>query len=211
MRSESQKSSEHALGELQAEMQACRRCLEAGFSVKPGAVFSGSASARFMIVGQAPGVTECQTKRPFNGSSGQRLFEWLAEAGLDESAFRMTQYLTAVTKCYPGRASNGKGDRAPTRAEQELCAPFLDQELAVIHPQVIVPVGSIAVRRFLGQTRLTEVVGTVITGIGGRRIVPLPHPSGVNLWLNRPENQERVKRALTQLRGLAEGVGSIGL
>ncbi len=185
-------------------MRACRRCVEAGFSVALGAVFSGPASAWLMIVGQAPGATECETKRPFNGSSGQRLFGWLAEAGWDESAFRATQYLTAITKCYPGRSSNGKGDRAPTRAEQELCAPYLKAELALVQPRVIVPVGSMAVRRFVGQTRLVDVVGSVIAQSDGRLIVRLPHPSGVSLWLNRPENQERVRRALAHLQDLKQ-------
>jgi uracil-DNA glycosylase len=183
-------------------MRACRQCLEAGFSVTPGAVFSGPASARLMIVGQAPGVTECETGRPFNGSSGQRLFEWLAESGWDESTFRAAQYMTAITKCYPGRSPNGKGDRAPTRAEQKLCAPYLKQELALVEPDVVVPVGSMAVRRFLGRVRLADVVGTVVEGNEGRLVVPLPHPSGVNLWLNRSENQQRVAEALAHLQRL---------
>ncbi len=183
-------------------MRACRQCLEAGFSVTPGAVFSGPASARLMIVGQAPGVTECETGRPFNGTSGQRLFEWLAEAGWDEAAFRATQYITAITKCYPGKSPNGKGDRAPTRAEQKLCALYLKQELGLVQPEIVVPVGSMAVRRFLGQVRLSDVVGDVIEGSGGRFIVPLPHPSGVNLWLNRRNNQERVAQALAHLQRL---------
>lgn len=157
-----------------------------------------------MIVGQAPGVTECETGRPFNGSSGQRLFDWLVEAGWGESAFRATQYMTAITKCYPGKSPNGKGDRAPTRAEQRLCAPYLKQELALVQPEVVVPVGSLAVRRFLGAVRLTDVVGTVMEGSEGRLIVPLPHPSGVNLWLNRPENQARVTEALAHLQQLRE-------
>ena len=191
-----------ALRELQAEMKACLRCLEAGFSVTPGAVFSGNLSAGLMIVGQAPGSTECETGRPFSGPSGQRLFDWLAQAGWGEERFRATQYMTAVTKCYPGRSPSGKGDRAPTRAEQKLCAPYLDQELALVRPQVVVPVGGMAVRRFLGQVRLADVVGTVAEGEEGRLIVPLPHPSGVNLWLNRPENQERVAQALADLQRL---------
>jgi uracil-DNA glycosylase len=187
-------------------MKACRQCLAAGFSVIPGAVFSGSPAACLMIVGQAPGSTECETGRPFSGPSGQRLFEWLAQAGWDEERFRATQYMTAIAKCYPGRSSGGKGDRAPTRAEQKLCAPFLDQELALVQPEVIVPVGSMAVRRFLGQVRLTDVVGTVAEGDKGRLIVPLPHPSGVNLWLNRPKHQERVAQALAHLQRLRKGL-----
>lgn len=199
-------SNERALGDLHAKMRACRRCLEAGFSVTPGAVLSGPASALLMIVGQAPGVTECETGRPFNGSSGERLFDWLAEAGWDEPAFRAAHYMTAVTKCYPGKSPNGKGDRAPTRAEQKLCAPYLKQELALVEPRVIVPVGSLAVRRFLGKVRLTDVVGTVVERSEGHLIVPLPHPSGVNLWLNRPENQERVTEALAHLQRLRQEV-----
>ena len=78
-------------------MKTCRRCLTAGFSITPGAIFSGPASANVMIVGQAPGVTEVEAGRPFNASSGRRLFQWLAEAGWDEDEFRATQYMTAVT------------------------------------------------------------------------------------------------------------------
>ena len=195
-------SREEALGALQAEMRACRHCLEAGFSITPGAVFSGDAAAKVMIVGQAPGASECETGRPFNGPSGQRLFDWLAEAEWEENDFRATQYLTAITKCYPGKSVGGKGDRAPTRVEQKHCAPFLEQELALMRPKVIVPVGGLAVRRFLGQVRLADVVGTVVEDGRGRWVVPLPHPSGVSLWLNRPENQARVARALSHLRRL---------
>ncbi len=185
-------------------MRACRRCQEAGFSVAPGAVFSGSKSARLMIIGQAPGATEHETGRPFNGPSGARLFDWLAQAGWDEGSFRAQQYMTAITKCYPGRSANGKGDRAPTRAEQELCAPFLGQELDLVQPEILVPVGSMAVQRFLGPVRLIDVVGTVVQQNGGRLMVPLPHPSGVSLWLNRQENQDRVTQALAHLRRLRE-------
>ena len=189
------------LAELHAQMRACRRCLEAGYSIVPGAVFSGIPTAAVMIVGQAPGVTEVQVGRPFNGSSGRRLFRWLAEAGWDEDVFRTTQYMSAVTKCYPGKGSGGKGDRVPTRAEQKLCAPYLEQELALVRPQIVVPVGGLAVRRFLGSVRLADVVGEAIQA-HGQWIVPLPHPSGASLWLNRPQNQERVAQALAHIRRL---------
>jgi uracil-DNA glycosylase len=187
---------------LQAQMRACRRCLEAGYPITPGAVFSGLATATVMIVGQAPGITETQVGRPFNGSSGRRLFRWLAQAGWEETEFRTTQYMTAVTKCYPGKDSGGKGDRVPTRAEQKLCASYLERELALVHPNLIIPVGGLAVRRFLGRVRLAEVVGGVVQDEDGRWIVPLPHPSGASLWLNRPENQARVTQALAHIRRL---------
>jgi uracil-DNA glycosylase len=190
-------------------MRACRRCLEAGYPISPGAVFSGPASARVMVVGQAPGVTETEVGRPFNGSSGRRLFGWLSEAGWPEPAFRATQYLSAVTKCYPGKAGAGKagkGDRVPTRAEQALCAPFLARELALVRPRLLLPVGGLAVRRFLGRraARLGDVVGDAFEEPDGLWIVPLPHPSGASLWLNRPENRERVDRALEHVRRLCE-------
>jgi uracil-DNA glycosylase len=201
-----QKLSEE-LAALQARMRACRRCVEAGYPITPGAVFSGLAKARVMVVGQAPGVTEVQAGRPFNGPSGRRLFGWLAQAGWEEAEFRTTQYMSAVTKCYPGKGSGGKGDRVPTRTEQKLCAPYLERELALVRPKVVVPVGGLAVRRFLGPVRLAEVVGQFFQDEAGRWIVPLPHPSGASLWLNRPENRARVDQALVHLQRLREELG----
>jgi uracil-DNA glycosylase len=192
---------------LQAQMRECRCCLGAGYPISPGAVFSGAATAEVMIVGQAPGVTESQVKRPFNGAAGRRLFSWLREAGWPEDTFRATQYLTAVTKCYPGKSPGGKGDRVPTRAEQSLCAPYLERELGLVRPRILIPVGGLAIRRFLGPVPLASVVGTVSWDPAGRWIVPLPHPSGASLWLNRPENQERVLRALAHLRRLCQQLG----
>jgi uracil-DNA glycosylase len=192
---------------LQAQMRECHRCLDAGYPMTPGAVFSGAATADVMVIGQAPGVTESQIGRPFNGSAGRRLFSWLRDAGWSEDDFRAMQYLTAVTKCYPGKSPGGKGDRVPSRAEQSLCAPFLERELALVQPRVLVPVGGLAIRCFLGPQPLTKVVGMVSRDAAGRWIVPLPHPSGASLWLNQRENQERVARALARLRQLCQRLG----
>jgi uracil-DNA glycosylase len=183
-------------------MKACRRCSTAGFSITPGAIFSGPAPARVMVVGQAPGVTEVEAGRPFNASSGRRLFQWLGQAGWDEDGFRAAQYMTAITKCYPGKAASGKGDRAPSRAEQKLCEPFLERELALVKPEIVVPVGGLAIRRFLGEKRLVDVVGTAVQDDTGCWIVPLPHPSGASLWLNKPEHQALVGQSIEELRRL---------
>jgi uracil-DNA glycosylase len=153
-----------------------------------------------MLVGQAPGITEAQVKRPFNASSGRRLFQWLAEAGMEETDFRTRYYMTAVTKCYPGKQPNGKGDRKPSRAEQELCRPFLERELALVQPHVLLAVGGLAIETLLGRKlRLLESVGRVFE-VDGRCVLPLPHPSGASLWPNRPENQALIRQALVLLR-----------
>jgi uracil-DNA glycosylase len=191
---------EDAAAALWAEMRACRRCLEAGYEITPGAVFSGPAPAPLMLVGQAPGITEAQVKRPFNASSGTRLFQWLAEAGLEEGDFRQSFYMTAVTKCYPGKHPGGKGDRRPTRGEQQLCRPFLDREIQLVKPEVMLAIGGLAIETLSGRKlRLTEAVGQVFEREGAY-ILPLPHPSGASLWPNRPENQARLNRALEILR-----------
>ena len=194
---------------LQAEMRACRACLVAGYDIVPGAIFSGPAPAPLMLIGQAPGITEAQVKRPFNASSGTRLFQWLARAGLDEDEFRRRYYMTAVTKCYPGKHPKGKGDRKPSAAEQKLCRPFLERELALVRPRVILAVGGLAIETVLGRkVRLDEAVGARFS-VDGRLVLPLPHPSGASLWLNRPENQARLERALVilgdELLPLVEG------
>jgi uracil-DNA glycosylase len=193
------------LAQLQKEMRACHKCLDAGYEITPGAVFSGQISARVMIIGQAPGITECEFKRPFNGTSGTRLFQWLAEAGWREDEFRAQQYMSAVTKCYPGKDKGGKGDRVPTRAEQKLCRPFLDRELALVAPDIIVPVGRLAIELFYDRRfKLVDVIGTSQQDDQGRQIVPLPHPSGASLWLNRPQHQAHLAQALGILGQLRE-------
>src|SRR5512139_3746171 len=118
--------------ELHSRLHSCRLCQDAGHEIFPRAIFSGRQGASVMVIGQAPGITEKEAGRPFNAGSGTRLFRWLAEASIDEAWFRDTQYLTSVTKCYPGRSKSGSGDRVPSLTEQTLCRPYLDQEIAII-------------------------------------------------------------------------------
>ena len=147
--------------ELHDELRGCRRCLEEGYWIAPGPVFSRGAGAGLMLIGQAPGPTEAIVKRPFNAGSGKRLFKWLAEAGWDEAEFRATAYMTAITKCYPGRSDSGKGDRVATPFEQALCRPWLEQELRLINPRLLILVGGLAIRLlYPPNVRLDEIIGT---------------------------------------------------
>lgn len=185
---------------LQNEMRACRKCLEHGHDITPGAIFSGDAGARVMLIGQAPGVTEVEAKRPFNAGSGTRLFEWLARAGFDEQEFRRIQYMTAVTKCFPGKAKGGSGDRVPSRAEQALCRPYLDREIALVDPGLILPVGRLAINLFFPASRpLAEIIGHE-TLHDARWVIPLPHPSGASRWHQIEANRSRIQQAIDLIR-----------
>ena len=181
---------------LQKKMKKCRACLEEGYEIYPPAVFSGSRGARFMTIGQAPGITEQEAERPFNAGSGKRLFDWLGRAGLEEDWFRGTQYMTSVTKCYPGRQPSSSGDRVPSRREQELCRGFLDKEIAIVDPRVIIPIGRLAINLFYPKSKkLQEIIGTELD-IDGRKVIPLPHSSGASRWHQIEENRRLIEKAI---------------
>jgi len=189
------------LDALHTQLRLCRRCLEAGHQIESLPIFSGPPTARLMLVGQAPGVTEAQSKMPFGGDAGRRLFQWLARAGWSEVEFRAKCYITSVTKCFPGKAVSGGGDRVATRAEQKLCRTWLDAELALVRPTVIVPVGMLAIRLFYpSNVKLEAVIGNTISDEAGRKIVPLPHPSGASRWPNDPRNLGKIEAALFALK-----------
>jgi uracil-DNA glycosylase len=103
-----------------------------------------------------------------------------------------------VTRCYPGAAPSGRGDRTPTPAEQELCAFWREWELELMRPHLIVPVGGLAARRLLGVKSISECVG-VRYEVGDAIAIPLPHPSGASSWLNDPANRARVAEAVATI------------
>lgn len=181
-----------SLASLQRDTAGCRACLEAGFPLESPPVRTPGAGQHAYLFGQAPGVVEGAERRPWRGRAGQTLRRWLE---LDEDGFYATFYCASVTRCYPGRAPTGRGDRTPAPREQELCAFWQDWELALLRPRLIVTVGGLALRRLLGLSELTAAVGERLE-LGGTPLVPLPHPSGASGWLNVPANRERLDRAL---------------
>lgn len=194
---------------MHSGLRLCRRCAEAGCQIESGPVFSGEKSARVMLIGQAPGVTEGASGLPFSGDSGHRLFRWLAQAGWDEATFRADSYITSVTKCFPGRAASGNGDRVPSVSEQKLCRDWLELELHFVQPKLIIPVGLLAIRLFYHpDVRLEDIVGKSMTDGAGRHIVPLPHPSGASRWHNDPRNVGRIQQAIYTLALLRDRMGA---
>jgi uracil-DNA glycosylase len=160
-------------------------------------VLEGHAGQRAMIVGQAPGVVEGEERRPWRGRAGRTLRGWLA---LDDDEFYETFYCVSVTRCYPGRHTSGRGDRPATAEEMALCRFWLDWELRLLRPAVVVPVGGLAAKRLLGISRLDDCIGSRFE-LGTATAVPLPHPSGASGWLNARANRERLAAAVALLEG----------
>ena len=170
--------------------------MEAGFPLESLPVLEGHLGQRAYLFGQAPGVVEGRERRPWRGRAGQNLRRWL---DLDEEAFYATFYCASVTRCYPGRGRAGEGDRTPTPREQDLCSFWLEWELRLLGPKLIVAAGGLATRRLLGIARLDDCIGSTFEHAGAV-VVPLPHPSGVSRWLNLPANRARLEQALALVR-----------
>jgi uracil-DNA glycosylase family 4 len=196
------RSSYRSLASLQRDNRRCRSCAEAGFRIESRPVLAGHAGQQAYILGQAPGVVEGEQKRPWRGRAGQTLRRWL---GLDEDEFYETFYCASVTRCYPGRAEAGGGDRTPTPREQELCSFWREWELQLLRPRLIVPVGGLAIRRLLGVASLDASVGRRFDH-GDAAAIPLPHPSGVSRWMNEPSNQRRLRKAVALIHAELEAL-----
>jgi uracil-DNA glycosylase len=202
------RSSYRSLRSLQRDNQICRACVDAGYPLESLPVVQPYTGQRAYIFGQAPGVEEGKERLPWRGRAGKTLRRWLQ---LDEGEFYATFYCASVTRCYPGKAPSGRGDRTPSPREQELCSFWREWELRLIRPRLIVPVGGLAVRRVLGLKSVTQCVGERYEWEGAVAI-PLPHPSGASGWLNSPANRMQVERAAASIRAelASAGNGSAG-
>ena len=168
-----------------------------------------------LLVGQAPGPVENDCTRPFAGRAGRQLMRWFERGGFaDEADVRRRVYMTSMTTCFPGRTPDGRGDRRPSSREVALCSGWLDGVLALLAPRLVMPIGSLALTRFLPGHRLDEAVGRlydasgVVVGAAGGLLaeppllLPLPHPSGQSRWLNDPARARRLDQALSRLPDL---------
>lgn len=192
--------------DLLAQVRACRYC-EASLPLGPRPVLRASASARLLIVGQAPGTKVHASGIPWNDPSGDRLRQWLQlerEQFYDESRIA----IVPMGFCYPGRGKSGDLPPPPD------CAPLWHEQLLQHMPQLqlILLVGSYAQQYYQNQTPATAIQRETLTARVqrwrefGPRYFPLPHPSPRNtMWLRRnpwfeaqvvPALRTRVERAL---------------
>ena len=184
-----------AITALQQRIRACRLCQEHGYIREAHPLTNGRADDRVMVIGQAPGHRSVAKGRSFSGPGGSILQKWLEQAGFPPGYLHEHTYLSSLTHCDPGRNPRGNGDRRPSPQEVALCKPFLDAELALLRPKVVLLVGTMAIEAFFGKGRLEDIIGT-FKERDGMLLLPLPHPSGVSRWLNDTEHMALLRKAL---------------
>ena len=184
-----------AIRALQQRILHCRVCEEQGYIPVARPLVGGRPGDRMMVIGQAPGHRSIAKGRSFSGPGGTILQKWLEQAGFPPGYLHEHTYLSSLTRCDPGRNPRGDGDRRPSPAEVALCRPFLDAELQLLQPRVVLLVGTMAIETFFGKVKLEDVIGT-FEERDGIMFLPLPHPSGVSRWLNEPEHLKLHQRAL---------------
>lgn len=189
---------EQLMREHRVALANCRKC-----PAMTGPVVSGSpVLSPILLIGQAPGDKEGVFGKPFAWTAGKTLFKWFERIGLDETAFRQRVYMAAVCRCFPGKNPKG-GDRVPSPAEISNCAGWLQAEIALLKPQLILPVGKLAIGQLMPVQKLNEVIGKVhpVVFHGHRsEAIPLPHPSGASTWHRTEPGLTLLESALTILQ-----------
>ena len=184
----------------------CRRCPR----MESTPVSGGAIVSDVMIIGQAPGPREPTLKRPFAHTAGKTLFRWFEQfCGMDEAAIRSKIYFAAVCRCFPGKNAGGS-DRVPAPDEVRNCAFWMNDEIRLLQPRLIIPVGRLAIVQFIDRARLAgkadsfpcrleKIIGRKFRVVhAGHRfdLIPLPHPSGASPWHKIPPGKALTERAL---------------
>lgn len=159
--------------------------------------------SRIFLLGQAPGPREGSFGRPFAWTAGRTLFRWFEESlGVAEEDFRAKVYMAAVARCFPGKAPGG-GDRKPDAEEILSCRTFIEREMDILRPELVLAIGQLAISEVLGEAvkkkKLDEIVGKVWkTSWHGTPVdvVPLPHPSGASPWHKMEPGKTLLAKAL---------------
>lgn len=184
----------HKLREHRENLLACDLCPQ-----MVGPVVSGLAViSKVMLVGQAPGPKEGQFGKPFAWTAGRTMFGWFASIGLEEEHFRQNVYMAAVCRCFPGKNPKG-GDRVPDATEIANCSSWLQREMELLKPELVIPVGKLAISQFVDCSRLTDIIGqTLEVSYAGHQfeMIALPHPSGASTWHRMEPGKSLLREAL---------------
>jgi uracil-DNA glycosylase len=183
------------LDEHVARLLKCRRCPR----MESTPVSGGAITSDVIIIGQAPGPREPTLKRPFAHTAGKTLFRWFEQScEMNEAAVRSKIYFAAVCRCFPGKNSSGT-DRVPSPDEIRNCSSWMDEEIRILRPRLIIPVGRLAITQFIDCAKLEKVIGQKfrVTRAGHCfGLIPLPHPSGASSWHKIPPGRALTESAL---------------
>ncbi len=181
-----------------AHLFQCRRCPR----MQSTPVSGGAVVSDVMLIGQAPGPREPVLERPFAHTAGKTLFRWFEEScGMNEATVRLKVYFAAVCRCFPGKNPAG-GDRVPAPDEIRNCSSWMDEEIQILEPRLVIPVGRLAIAQFIDCRRLEEVIGRkfrVERADHRFDLIPLPHPSGASPWHKIPPGKELLENALRKI------------
>ncbi|ODB84868.1 uracil-DNA glycosylase [Candidatus Thiodiazotropha endoloripes] len=168
-----------------------------------GPVVMGNATTSpILLIGQAPGDKEGSAGKPFAWTAGKTLFKWFDSIGLSESQFRNRVYMAAVCRCFPGKNPKG-GDRVPSKTEIANCRRWLDREIELLQPKLLLPVGKLAISQFLDVDKLADIIGKqhrLGLSHGDTDLIPLPHPSGASTWHRTEPGKSLLAQALNLIR-----------
>lgn len=155
----------NGLSKVTADVSVCTKC-QLSFSRKKSVPGEGPADAEIMFIGEGPGFYENEQGRPFVGAAGKFLDELLERAGMK----RESVFITNVVKCRP------PGNRDPLPEELEACNQYLDEQIRIINPCVIVTLGRYSMAKFMPSVRISDVHGKA-RWVENRMIVPMFHPA----------------------------------
>ncbi len=181
----------------QDQLSRCHLCPE---MIQP-VIIGQAVMSEILLIGQAPGDKEGNLGRPFAWTAGKTLFKWFESIGITEHAFRKQVYMSAVCRCFPGKNPKG-GDRVPSKDEIAICSQWINKEIELLRPKLILPIGKLAISQYLEVNKLVDVIGkqfnSTVNGFDVD-IIPLPHPSGASTWHRMLPGKELLEKALVLL------------
>jgi len=167
------RSKAEALDALRKQTMSCVRCPNLASSRKTVVFGVGNPDAELMFVGEAPGIEEDQQGEPFVGAAGQLLTRIIQTMGLSRSSV----YIANILKCRPDTPGQTSGNRKPAPVEMQNCLPYLQQQIEIIKPRVLVALGATAVEGLIGKTEgITKIRGQWREYLG-IPLMPTYHPA----------------------------------
>lgn len=207
---------------LDDAMRACKRCesliacnpvdpRKDDTRTVPRPIVSGVRSKPVLLLGQAPGIDEYHSGKPFQGDAGQQIRDIFDDLGLPRARFDSLVYSSATIKCFPGskpklRENGTREDAVPSAAMLANCRPFLEQQFELVKPRVLVTLGLRPLQSYFALRgrktsglRLEDYVGES-EDWNGTTVVFFPHTSGVSRWHNDAGNKALFRQAKALLR-----------